>query len=95
MTEDYAHSDETVFGLELEGLLGVVNQGESGTLATTKLSSESKDDDLFLGCLVHGREFIPKFIFGKVGTGRVDNVNNHLLSLEQTVREELPGTNRN
>lgn len=123
-------ADESVLGLELESILAVVDQGEAGRAATTKVGAEAEDDDLVLGGLVHRAELVSQLVLGDAGninksallpctlerepmgqrfamlakclltgknslrTGRVEDIHNHLLALEQTVGLELAGTQR-
>lgn len=84
-------SNESVTGLKLEGIFGIVDEGESSRLSTSKGGPESKDDDEVLFNLVHGCEFGAEFVTGDVGSGRVQDVYDHLLALEQTVGEKLAG----
>lgn len=62
-------------GLELlQSLLGVVDEGETGALATTVLRAEAEDRDLFLVGLVEVGELVAEFILGDVGTVGVEDV---------------------
>lgn len=62
-------------GLELlQSLLGVVDESETGALATTVLRAEAEDRDLFLVGLVEVGELVAEFILGDVGTVGVEDV---------------------
>lgn len=68
-------ADETVVRLELlQGLSGVVDQGEAGALATTVLRAEAEDGDLVLVGLVETGELVAELILGDVGTVGVEDV---------------------
>lgn len=68
-------TDETVVRLELlQGLSGVVDQGEAGALATTVLRAEAEDGDLVLVGLVETGELVAELILGDVGTVGVEDV---------------------
>jgi len=61
-------SDEAVVGLELlQGFFGVVNEGETGALATTELGAKAEDGYGILGRLVDFGELHAELIFGHVG----------------------------
>ena len=79
------YADESVPWLKLEALLCVVDECEAGALSTTKLGAEPEDDDLVLWGLVHGSELVPQLILADVGAGRVQDVHDHLLALQQPV----------
>lgn len=87
------YSDQAVPRLELEGVLRVVDEGEAGRLSSSELGAEAEDDDLVLGSLVHGRELVPELVLGDVGTSRVEDIDDHLLALKETVGQELAGAN--
>jgi hypothetical protein len=90
------YSDETVLGLELLGSLKrVVDQGESGSLATTELGLVAKAEDNFLLSLVHLGELLTELVLGHIGTAGMDDIDDHLLSLKQAVGEELSGSQCN
>ena len=70
-----AVSDQSVVGLELlHGLGRVVEEGETGALATTELRAETEDGDGLLGLLVQLRELLAEFILGDVGAVGVEDV---------------------
>jgi hypothetical protein len=58
----------------LQRFLGIVDEREARGLAATILSPEAKDRDLVFVGLVELRELGAKFIFGNVGTTRVENI---------------------
>lgn len=58
----------------LHGLGGVVEEGEAGALAATKLCSEAKDGDLVLGGLVELRQLLAELILGHVCAVGVEDV---------------------
>lgn len=84
-----ALADETVLGLELEALLGVVDQRKASRAAATVLSAHAEHGNLLRRSLVHLTEFVAELSLRDVGTRGVDHVKHHLLALEQTVGEEL------
>lgn len=70
-----ADPDEAVLGLELlQGLGGVVDEGEAGGLAATELGAQAEDLDLLLLGLVHGAELLAELILGDVGALGVQDV---------------------
>lgn len=73
-------TDETVVRLELlQGLLGVVDEGEASALATTVLRTEAEDGDLVLVGLVQVGELAAELILGDVGAVGVEDVTaNHI-----------------
>lgn len=74
-------ADETVVRLELlQGLSGVVDQGEAGALATTVLRAEAEDGDLVLVGLVETGELVAELILGDVGTVGVEDVTRGIIS---------------
>jgi hypothetical protein len=83
-------TDETVVRLELlQGLSGVVDQGEASALATTVLRAEAEDGDLILVGLVETGELVAQLILGDVGTVGVEDINDHLSPGKQRVADEL------
>ena len=71
----HADTDEAVVGLELlHGLVGVVDEGEAGALATTELGAESEDGDLVLVGLVELGELLTELVLGDVGTVGVEDI---------------------
>lgn len=70
-----ADADESVVGLELlQGLGGVVDEGEAGALSTTELGAETEDGDLVLVGLVELGELVAELILGDVGAVGVEDV---------------------
>ena len=68
-------TDETEVWLELlEGLWGIVNEGEAGGLAATVLGLETEDVDLVLGALVQLSELATEVVLGDVGAVWVQDV---------------------
>jgi hypothetical protein len=69
------NADQTVGGLELlQGLLGVVDQGEAGALTTTVLGAETEDGDLVLVGLVQVGQLLAELVLGDVGTVGVEDI---------------------
>lgn len=83
------YANETVLGLELHRVARVVDKGETSGASTTEGGSHTENDALLLGGLVHLGELLGELSLGDVGTGRVNDIENHLLPLEQTVGDEL------
>ena len=71
--------------LKLEALLCVVDECETGALSTTKLGPESEHNDLVLGGLVHCGELVSQLVLADVGAGRVQDIDHHLLALQEPV----------
>lgn len=68
-------SDESVLRLELlEGLVGLVDEGEAGAFAAAELRPEAEDGDLVLGGLVQLAELLPQLVLGDVGAVGVEDV---------------------
>lgn len=83
-------ADQAVVRLELlQGLVGVVDEGEASALATTVLSAETEDGDLVLVGLVQLGELLAELVLGDISTIGVEDVHDHLLSGEQGVADEL------
>lgn len=78
-----------MLGLELHRLTRVVDKSEAGGSSTTEGGAHAEDDALLLGGLVHLGELLRELRLGDVGAGGVDDIENHLLPLEQTVGDEL------
>ena len=52
-------SDQSVLGLEFLGKVhGVVDEGEAGALAATKVGSEAEGEDTVGGALVHTSQLL-------------------------------------
>ena len=75
----------------LEVGLRIVNQGESSRLSTTKLSAETECLDSILGSFVEGCKTGADFIFGEICFGGVEDVDNKLFAVEETVGDEFAG----
>lgn len=58
----------------LQGLSGVVDEGEAGALATTELRTETEDGDLVLGGAVEAGELLAEFVLGDVGAVGVEDI---------------------
>lgn len=58
----------------LHGLGGVVEEGETGALATTVLGAETEDGDLVLVHLVQTSELLAELILGDVWARWVEDV---------------------
>jgi hypothetical protein len=70
-----AHADQSVLRLELlHGLGRVVDEGETGCLATTELRAQTEDGDLVLLGLVHGGKLLTELLLGDVGAAGVQDV---------------------
>jgi hypothetical protein len=68
-------SDEAVLGLKLlEGLVGLVDEGEAGALAAAELRPEAEHGDRVLGRLVQLAELLPQLVLGDVGAVGVQDV---------------------
>jgi hypothetical protein len=62
-------------GLELlEGLGGIVDEGEAGGLAATELGAQTEDLDLLLLGLVQGADLLTELLLGDVGAVGVEDV---------------------
>jgi hypothetical protein len=69
------YANQTVLGFKFLGRVqGVVDEGESSRLASTKSSAETKDKDVLLVGLVQFRELFTEVILGDVGASRVQDV---------------------
>jgi hypothetical protein len=71
----HANTNQTVVRLKLlHGLVGVVDEGKAGRLATTKLGAETKDGNLVLVGLVELRELGAELVLGDVGAVGVEDI---------------------
>lgn len=62
-------------GLELlEGLGGIVDEGEAGGLAATELGAQTEDLHLLLLGLVQGADLLTELLLGDVGAAGVEDV---------------------
>jgi hypothetical protein len=86
------HPNEPVPGLKpLLGNLCVVNDSKSARTASTKLGPETKGDNTVLVGLVQLSKTLREFGLGHVGAGGVENVDDHLAALEESVGKNLAG----
>jgi hypothetical protein len=76
-------TDQAEVRLELlEGLWGIVDEGETSGLAATELGLETEDVDLVLGALVQLSELATEVVLGHVGAVWVQDVTVvHMLAL--------------
>ncbi len=84
-----ALADHPVLGLELHGLLRVVDEGEASGSSATEVGAHVEDLDLLGRGLVHLTELLGELVLRDVGPRRVDDVENALSPLEQRVAKEL------
>ncbi|GMT25273.1 hypothetical protein PFISCL1PPCAC_16570, partial [Pristionchus fissidentatus] len=88
--------DESVLGLELLGQVkSVVDQSESDALSASELATESEGNDQIRSGLVQRSQLLLDLSLGDRGARRVDDLDDHLLSGEQAVGDDLSGTDRN
>jgi len=75
-----ALAHHAVLWLELDhGVLVVVDEAESGGLATSELGAESEDDgELGVG-LVHASQQLAELALGNIGASWMDHINDHLI----------------
>merc|ERR1719310_2223241 len=91
----FLHLEHPVPGLPVLGfkplgiLQGVVDEAEACRLAPTELCAESETEDDVGGGLVHARQLFSDLCFRHSGPSWVEHIYNHLLSVEQTVGQEL------
>jgi hypothetical protein len=72
---------QAVLGLELlHGLGGVVDQGETSRLTTTKLCPQTEDADLLGGSLVHGGKLLAEILLGNAGLAWVEDIAREMVS---------------
>jgi hypothetical protein len=77
-----SNSDQSVMRLELLQCLGrIVNKGESSSLSTTKLSSETENVDLVFVCLVEFCKLASELFLGDIGAAGVEDITMQLLDL--------------
>jgi hypothetical protein len=87
------YSDESVLGLELLlALLVIVDHAETLAGSTSELGLQSENDDSLLVSLVQGGELLGELISGQVGSGGVEDRKDELLSVEESVGDELGGS---
>lgn len=71
----HAVPDQPVVGLELlHGLGAVVDEGEAGALAATKVCLEAEDGDILLLGLVELAELAAELVLGDVGAVGVEDI---------------------
>lgn len=58
----------------LQGLVGIVNEGEASALATTVLSAETENGDLVLVGLVEVGKLITELVLGDIGAVGVEDI---------------------
>ena len=73
-------------------LLIIVNQPKPSRPATSKLGLESKSANSALVSLVQGSELFVELGFADGGSGGVEDVDDELASVEETVGDELAGS---
>lgn len=78
-----------MLGLKVHRLSRVVDEGKASGSTTTKLGPHAKDDDLLLISLVHDGELLGELCLGDVGPRGVNDVQDALPSLKETVGDEL------
>jgi len=90
-----SNTNQSVVRLELlQGIGRIVDESETGCLATTELGLETEHVDLGNGRLVHLSELCAEVILGDVCAVGVKNVDNHLLSAQKRVTNELARAQR-
>lgn len=73
-------ANQSVVWLELlESLWGIVDEGETGGLATTELGLETENVDLLLAGLVQLSELGAELVLGDVGAGWVEDIPTRML----------------
>lgn len=89
-------TDKTVLGFEsLEGISVIVDEGETSRLGTTESSLETENDDGILVDVVHLSELFANVSLGAVSQTGMDDVQDHLLTSQQTVGHELTSAKSN
>lgn len=89
-------TDKTILGLEsLEGISVIVDEGETSRLGTTESSLETENNDGFLVDVVHLSELFANVSLGAVSQTGMDDVQDHLLTSQQTVGHELTSAKSN
>ena len=73
-------------------LLVIVDQTEPGGPSTTKLGLEPESRDSALVSLVEGGELFVELGLGDGGSGGVEDVDDELTTVEETVGDELAGS---
>jgi 3-dehydroquinate dehydratase len=89
-------TDQAIFGFEsLERIDIVVNESETGRFGTTEISLETENNNGFLVDRVHFGNLLTNVSLGAVGQTGMDDVQDHLLTSQQTVGHELTSTKSN
>ena len=89
-------TDKTVLGFEsLEGISVIVDEGETGRLGTTESSLETENNNGFLVDVVHLGELLADVSLGAVGQTGMDDIQDHLLTSQQTVGHEFTSAKSN
>lgn len=82
-----------MFGLKLLlRELIIVNESKASASSTTKLCSETEEDDTVLVTLVQGGKLLLEIGFGNVGAGGVKDIEDELAAREKTVCDEFART---
>ena len=85
-------SHKSVLGLKLFGVVhGVVDQGEPGGLAASKVGLEAEHKDPVSCAVVHLGELLSDVGLSHGGLARVENIHNHLPPTEEPVQHVLAG----
>ena len=87
-------SDQSVLGLKLFSIVhGVINQSESSRLATSKVSFETKSKDSVGSAAVKLSKLLPDVGLADGGFSRMENIDHHLTSAQETVQHVLACAN--
>jgi hypothetical protein len=93
LAQPSTHPYEPVLGLKLLlRLLVIINQPKPSGPPTSKLGLESKRADSALVGLVQAGELFVELGFADGGSGGVEDVDDELSSVEETVGDELAGS---
>lgn len=85
---------QAMFGLELLGKVEcVVDESETGRLAATEVGAEAEDEAHVGSDLVHGGQLLADLLLVDRRQTGMENIADHLLAAQQTVRHELAGAN--
>lgn len=74
------------------GYMTKMYQLRTSRTTTTEVRAHTEHGYLFLVCLVHGSELFRELVPRDIGTSRVDDIEHHLPTLQETVCDELAGT---
>jgi hypothetical protein len=92
----WTYPDEPVLGLKLLlRFLIIVDQTETLGGSTSELGLQAKDNNPLLLGLVQSGELVAELISGQVGSSGVKDGNDELLSVEQSVGDELGSSDSN